>query len=229
MLVDGGLNKGHLSRMEDSPGHPAASALSRSGGTRVRAFAGVEPLDARQLAAARNRDPEALDRFFQTYAPAVFRLAARMVGDPDAAEDVAQEVFYRVHRVIDRLDVERDPEPWLVAITCNACRQHWRTREAERRRTGAAETRTERELPASSSTTSETLEKQQQIEAVQKALLDLPDALRETIVLRAYQGLGHEEVARALGISQAAARKRYSRAVAELSGRLARWLGREHP
>jgi RNA polymerase sigma-70 factor (ECF subfamily) len=58
---------------------------------------------------------------------------------------------------------------------------------------------------------------------VQDAIRRLPEHLREAVLLREYQGLRYDEVARILGIREAAARKRHSRALAEL-GRLLKGL-----
>ena len=56
---------------------------------------------------------------------------------------------------------------------------------------------------------------------VQEAILDLPETLREVVLLRDYEGLDHKEIAEILEIGHDAVRKRYSRALAEL-GRLLR-------
>jgi len=53
--------------------------------------------------------------------------------------------------------------------------------------------------------------------AVQEAILALPEGLRSAVVLHDYEGLGHEEIAAMTGVSHVAARKRYSRALAELA------------
>ena len=60
---------------------------------------------------------------------------------------------------------------------------------------------------------------------VQHALSRLPESLRVPIVLHDVQGLGHAEIAHLLGIDHAAARKRYSRALAALAAALRPVLG----
>jgi RNA polymerase sigma-70 factor (ECF subfamily) len=60
---------------------------------------------------------------------------------------------------------------------------------------------------------------------VQQALMELPEALRAPVVLHDYQGLSHESIASVLGIRHDAARKRYSRALAALAGKLRERLG----
>jgi RNA polymerase sigma-70 factor (ECF subfamily) len=64
----------------------------------------------------------------------------------------------------------------------------------------------------------------EEIAQVEEALSELPQPLREAVILHAYQGMGHDQIAETLGISHAAARKRYSRALAEMGERLSRWF-----
>ena len=55
---------------------------------------------------------------------------------------------------------------------------------------------------------------------VQEAILRLSEEQRAVVLMHDYQGLAHDEIAAVLGVSHAAARKRYSRALAELAGYL---------
>jgi RNA polymerase sigma-70 factor (ECF subfamily) len=56
----------------------------------------------------------AYDRAFDTYWKDVFRFALAWTNDWGAAEDVAQETFVRLWRHRARVDLERDPRPWLL-------------------------------------------------------------------------------------------------------------------
>src|SRR5215211_6759297 len=76
----------------------------------------------------------------------VFRLAYLLLGDPDEAEDAAQESFLRAWKYIKRFDPTRPLRPWLLSITANLARN--RRRSAGRYL--AALTRAFREEPASS-------------------------------------------------------------------------------
>jgi RNA polymerase sigma-70 factor (ECF subfamily) len=175
------------------------------------------------LERVRRRDPEALGEFFDTYFDRVFGFVRRLVGDPTVAEDVAQEVFLKVHRAADRLDAGRDPVPWLMAIAHNACRDLWRSGayRMARRATPVEETPgLERALTAGSNPERELLAAERE-RLVQAAVMKLPESLRAPVLMHDYEGLGHEEIAVALGIGYAAARKRYSRALAAL-GKLLR-------
>lgn len=171
------------------------------------------------LEAVRRRDPEALGEFFELYFDRLYGVAFRLVGDHVQAEDVMQEVFFKVHRAADQLDPQRDPGPWLATLTRNACRERWR-------RAGRRADHQARSLDDGSSL-HDTLEaagtdpedetlRAERGRAVVGALMKLPGALREVVVLRDFHGMSHEEVARVVGARVATVRKRYSRAVTEL-------------
>lgn len=160
-----------------------------------------------------------MEAFFDQVFPRVYRVVEKMVRQREAAEDVCQEVFYRIHRAIDRLDPERDPLPWVMTIAMNCCRKHWASKaESQAKRTTGIDDhpgldeRIDSGAPDPEALREDAV-KRQKIEA---ALQELPEPMRESIVLHLYAGLGHDEIADSLGIGHAAARKRYSRAIARL-------------
>lgn len=189
---------------------------------------GPEPPGRELLERVRARDPQALAEFFERYVDLVYGLVYRLLGRKEAAEDVTSDVFLKVHRAAPQLDPARDPAPWLIAIATNACRDVWRSgayrmnvRSASIEEDAGIASR----LASPGDAPGDALLRAERERAVRQALGELPEALRAAIVLHDYQGLDHEEVARVTGIEHAAARKRYSRAIAalgkKLKGRLA--------
>jgi RNA polymerase sigma-70 factor (ECF subfamily) len=179
------------------------------------------------LERVRARDPEALGAFFERHFDRIYALVYRLLGDPTQAEDVTQEVFLKVHRAADRIDPARDPGPWLTTIAHNTCRDLWRSGAYRLGRRAAS---LDGDSPLAATLAAGTPEPDRELIAaererhVQEALGRLAPPLRAAIVLHDYEGLGHEEVAKITGIGHAAARKRYSRALAalarELKGRI---------
>jgi len=175
------------------------------------------------LDAVRRRDPEALGEFFELYFDRLYNVAYRLLGEHALTEDVLQEVFLKIHRAAHQLDPQRDPAPWLATLTRNACRERWRRKgyRVERQassldsRPGLRET-----LPAEGKGPEDQALRSERDQAVTHALMRLPGALREVVVLRDYHGLDHEEIARVVGARGATVRKRYSRALAELRRQL---------
>ncbi len=174
---------------------------------------------ARKLEAVRRRDPEALGEFFELYFDRLYNVAYRLVGEHARAEDVLQEVFFKVHRAAHQLDPERDPGPWLATLTRNACREKWR--RAERRADQQARSldngpELHETLAAGGTGPEDATLRSERDRTVANALMKLPGALREVVVLRDYHGMTHEEIAGMLGARAATVRKRYSRALTEL-------------
>ena len=195
-------------------GPPAGAAPKR----------GIAPPSRAELERVRAREPEALGALFDRYIGLVYGLAYRLMGERTLAEDVAQDVFLKVHRAAHQLD----PAAWLSAITTNACRDVWRSGAYRMARSSHP---VEEELDRGGSLTRGTNDPEDQALAaererlVQDAIGRLPEVLRLPVVLHDYQGLGHAEIAAMLGIHPAAARKRYSRALAALAAMLTETLG----
>ena len=184
---------------------------------------GPLPPGREQLERVRARDPEALAAFFERYFDLVYGLVFRLLGRREAAEDVTQDVFLKVHRAAPQIDSSRDPAPWLVAIATNACRDVWRSgayRMNQRSASIEDDPGIMVRLTASDATPEAALLRAERERLVQQALNELPEPLRAAIVLHDYQGLDHQQVADLTGIEHAAARKRYSRALVALGKKL---------
>ena len=187
-----------------------------------------EPPPPGELAAVRAREPEALARFFERHFDSIYALVYRLLGERAAAEDVTQEVFYKVYRAAHTLDPERDPRPWLRSIAYNACRDVWRSgayRLSRRSRSLEGEPGLGDRLTSGLGEPEKDALRAERERLVQAALLELPENLRVPIVLHDYEDLSHAEIATMLGVHHAAARKRYSRALAALGARLKEMLG----
>lgn len=175
-----------------------------------------------ELSRVRAREPEALSAFFERYFEQVFGLVFRLIGERSLAEDVTQEVFLKVHRAIHRLDITRDPSPWLTTIAYNACRDVWRSGpyRLSRRSAPLDDPAVAPRLASVALDPEGSLLAAERERWVREAVARLPEPLRVAVVLYDYQGLSHEQVARLAGINPAAARKRYSRALAALGAML---------
>lgn len=202
----------------DVPGsEPPAAAPRRSP---------IAPPAREELVRLRQRDPAAMESFFDRYFERIYALAHRMMGDREQAEEVTQDVFLRVNRGIERLDPDRDPGPWLTAIVCNACREVWRGAHHRALKRSVSLDDVEdwhAEHPRAQGTPETSALEAERREVVRGALRELPETLREVVVLYDYEGMSHKEIAVALGASHAAVRKRYSRALAALATALKDW------
>ncbi len=171
------------------------------------------------LEAVRRRDPAALAALFEQHFARVYGLVYRLLGDRTAAEDAAQDVFLKLHRAAHTLDPTRDPGPWITTIAYNVCRDLWRSgayRLSRRASPIDDPTGPDGHLPHSADNPERDLLRSERERLVQGAIARLDEPMRVAVVLREYDGLSYEEIATIAGISAVAARKRYSRGLAEL-------------
>ena len=204
------------------PEGPATGSLESASGGPTDSTQDT-PSNVLDLEGVRRRDPEALAAFFERYFDRVYGLVYRMLGNHHAAEDATQDVFLKLHRAAHTLDPSRDPGPWVTTIAFNVCRDVWRSGASKlsRRSTPIDDpTRGDGLLPQSAENPERDVLRGERERLVQHAIGSLKEPLRAVIVLREYQGLSYEEIAELEKITPIAARKRYSRALAELGKQL---------
>lgn len=79
---------------------------------------------AELLALARNGSGKACEQLVHRFQRGVMRVAMAMTGNPDDAQDVAQEVFLRFFRSLDSIDAQRGPAAWLRKVAVRASLDH---------------------------------------------------------------------------------------------------------
>lgn len=147
-----------------------------------------------------------------------FGLAQAMLGDPEAAEEVVQDVFERVWREARSYRAERGSvRTWLLAIARNAAIDRYRRGGSKRGQERPLEEGAERADPEAEAL----LERAVRSERVRAALAQLPPEQRTVIALSFYGGLAQSEIARRLGIPLGTVKARARLGMAKLRGALA--------
>jgi len=178
-----------------------------------------EERDPAFLARLVARDREALGRFYEIYFERIHGYVRRMVGDETMAEDVTQDVFLHLQRAIPTFDASRELSPWVFTIATNKVRDLWRSKrhQMEGRGTGFDDEGEARPDPVEVRPgPALELEAEEARAALSAAVDALPTGLRATFLLRWHEELEFDEIGRILERNEGAARKRYSRALAEL-------------
>ena len=160
---------------------------------------------------AANGDASAWEPLVLAHQEAVFRLAYLLLGDPDDAEDTAQETFLRAWNHLKRFDQTRPLRPWLLSIAANLARN--RRRSAGRYL--AALTRAFRNEPNPATVeekSTQTMEADDLWKAVQS--LNLPD--QQIVYLRYFLDLSVSETAEVLQVAEGTVKSRLSRALEKL-------------
>ena len=142
----------------------------------------------------------------------VYNVALRMLGEPAAAEDAAQDAFLRA---FSRIDLYREGEPfgaWLHGIVRNRCLDVLRTRSR-----AAAAYPIE---PVSAVDAEVEAVRNLEAQTVRRALSRLATRDRALLILRYWEDRPLEEIAIAVGLSHGAARVALHRARRALAGQL---------
>jgi RNA polymerase sigma-70 factor (ECF subfamily) len=164
---------------------------------------------------ARDGNPEAFRALVERYHARVVDLAAALTGDADLADDVAQEVFVKVHRGLGRFRGDAAFSTWLYRVTTNQSRDANRSRSRRRTHEVTASTLSDEEAEeaAMPEAAVESFEGAMEArELVALALGELPEDYRAVLWLKDGEGRSYEEIAGTLGRSTAAVRNLLYRA-----------------
>ena len=171
--------------------------------------------DAAAIARAMAGDEDAFRVLVERHSRGVFRLAYRMTGSAEGAEDVVQETFVRAYRQLARFEARANFGTWLYRIGFNCSIDHLRTRND--RETRQPPETLDRLAPAASGPTSEDLVFAGEIgERVQHALNGLSEQERAAFLMRHYHGCSIDEICHALGLRTNAAKHSIFRAVKKM-------------
>ena len=164
-------------------------------------------------------DEGAYDAAFRSWYPALVRVAAAILKDVDAAEEVAQDVMVQLWRRRNLVDPGLSIRAYLLRSVRNRALNH--LRHARVRRDTAADVGALYDEPLGSD---QPVVAKELGEAVRLALRELPPRCREVFELSRVDGLKYAEIAEALGISTKTVEAQVGKALKILRVRLASWL-----
>jgi RNA polymerase sigma factor (sigma-70 family) len=144
----------------------------------------------------------AFEEIVRRYGKPLTRYAAAIVGG--RAEDITQDAFSKALLALRRDGAEIELRPWLFRIVRNTALNELRDRPP------SAEALAE--VIASGGNPADELERREELTELIQRLQSLPEAQRAAIVMRELEGLSHEEIANALGLSDGGARQAIYRA-----------------
>lgn len=170
----------------------------------------VTSLETHWVTDAANGDTDAFGRLVQAHAPAVCAIALAITRDPHGSEEIAQDVFLLAWTRLDQLRDDHSFGPWLRQLARNRSREYLRARGRRSRRTGLDNDAVDRAV-APGDPARHVLEAEAR-RILDEALEAVPDATREVLVLYYREERSVRQVAHLLGLSEAAVKKRLSRA-----------------
>jgi RNA polymerase sigma-70 factor (ECF subfamily) len=179
----------------------------------------MELTDAAYVTMARAGDTAAFGVLVERHSRALFRLAFRMTGNEQDAEDVVQESFLRAYRQLSRFDERASFGTWLYRIVTNCSLDLVRSRRRRSEQIAPAEPEGEDpvlSLPSGDPTPERFALSSEVRGRVAEAMTELSAVERTAFVLRHYEGMGIEEMSRVLGCHPGAAKHSVFRAVQKL-------------
>jgi len=181
----------------------------------------MPPTDQITIRRAVNGDESALRAIWTQHAPRIDALVRRLVGDPDQAADVAQEVWIQIFRALPGYRGDSQFSTWAHRIAVN------RTLNALRslRRVSKAEVDIEEDSFSVEHDGDRSMLAQTIDEAVQK----LSPGARHVFVLHDVEGYTHEEIATELGITSGGSKSQLFKARAKLRRLLAPLMDESGP
>ncbi len=147
-----------------------------------------------------------LEGYYAQYGPYILRYLNRLVG-PKCGEDVLQDTFVQALLHIDKLRDVNSPGGWLFRIAGNLAKNVLRKKKLV---TYIALDRLMHSSP----------QEDPRLAHMRRAISELPDKHRETVMLRWYDGLSYEEIAQVLDISLGTVRSRLHHSVGKLRMRM---------
>jgi RNA polymerase sigma-70 factor (ECF subfamily) len=179
--------------------------------------------DAAAVGRCRAGHADAFAEVVERHQAAVFATALRLLGDREAALEVANTAFYKAYRALASVDSSRPLRPWLVRIASNEALSYLRERGRASRRTlsGEASESALAALPARDEQPEGAALASEEREAVQRAVAALPEQYRVVTVLRYLHDLSYAEIAAQTELPIGTVGVYLLRAREQLRGRLA--------
>ena len=177
-------------------------------------------------------DRRAFDELVHRYERELYNYLRRYLGDAEMAEDAFQGTFLQVHLKCERFEPGRRVRPWLYTVATNQAidaqrrdRRH-RMVSLDRRCVGKGEDGSAGSLvellAGEHASPAQQLESAEQAREVRRAVEQLPESLREVLLLVYYQGLKYREAADVLSIPVGTVKSRLHAAIRRLNQALTR-------
>jgi RNA polymerase sigma-70 factor (ECF subfamily) len=174
--------------------------------------AGVDQLDDQALVAAFLAGRrEAFDEMVVRHRRNVYQLCYRFVGNHEDASDLAQDVFVRAFKGLARFKGDASLGTWLYRVGVNVCLNRLALKRPLTESIDAAP-----RVDGHADDPHALAERAERSAVLRRAIAQLPPKQRATVVLRVYQDLSHEEIARVLGSSVGAVKANFFHALGNL-------------
>lgn len=179
--------------------------------------------DAQLMLAFQRGDESAFADLFSRYRSRVLNTAYHFLGDRDAAQDVAQDVFVKLYASPKAYRPNAAFCTWLYRVTANCCLDEVRRRKRSR----SVSTEDVPECAAACASPEESVSSDELARLVRAAVASLPENQRMAVVLQRYEGLSYQQIAEVMKTSVPAVESLLFRAKTALKTRLSPYLAED--
>lgn len=185
----------------------------------------IDP-DVALMLAFQKGDKAAFEKLMGKHYKRVFNIAYRFLSNREAADDLAQEVFLKVYKAASSYKPQAKFQTWLYQITKNVCLNELRKHRGQTVSLDETFAGDEGELTRQIADRHavnplENLEAQDIALIVKEAIETLPDNQRMAVILRRFENLSYEDIAKTMDCSLEAVKSLLSRAKENLKKKLA--------
>lgn len=166
-------------------------------------------LEPEVIKQAQKGDAEAFTQMVEAYQRPVFNLCYRMLGEPEEAEDAAQETFLRAYDNLKRYDDERSFSTWILSIAAHYCIDQLRKR---RLTFLSMDSFPNLDIPDANPGPEAAYHRHEEQQRVQILLKSLNAQDRGAVVLYYWYDFSYEEIAASLSLTVSAVKSRLHRA-----------------
>ena len=172
------------------------------------------PGDGRLLERLRGGDPAAFEEIVVAHRSAVYRVARRVLGNHEDADEAAQMTFVRAWKALSRFRGDASLATWLIRIALNVSRSLRASRkpvecmgEAER-------------IPDATEASDTALGRDEERRRLRRAVAKLPPRQREVVILKVFSEMTYGDVAAVMQLSEGTVKAHLHQAVANLRRRM---------
>lgn len=171
-------------------------------------------LEAERLQMAIQGNQEAFTDLVEAYQTPVYNLCYRMLGDPQEAEDAAQETFWRAYQAMNRYDPQRSFITWLLSIAAHYCIDQQRRRKMVH---VPMDDVFEEIIPDGSPSPESMVNRSEEEKLLHNLLSKLGPQDRAALILRYWYDMSEQEIAQTLSLTVSSVKSRMFRARQQLA------------
>lgn len=164
-------------------------------------------------------DEDAKAALMHRYYKKIYNISFKFVGRFNEAEDLAQEIFFRVFSQLDKFNTEGNFLFWVQRVARNYCIDHYRKTRKERQFLLQQQPEISfKDLQLVDQ--QEAMEGQEKMKKIMEEIDKLPPSLKDCLVMRDLQGYSYQEIASILNLPVGTVKSRINRSRKELVDKL---------